>query len=432
VKWIWLLILLLTFLGVKGQVLTQTFIDPCSGKVTVVTVPLANGKTTIVYRGQYRVVTANDITSGALQAWINDLTINYPCPQATVAVTQTVAKAVQQAVAAATSQATSQATSSATSAAAGAAASAAMGATPPPPPPPVAGTPPPPAPSGGGGSAPPPAESKSSPPAQESKSETKTETKSESKSESKEESKSESKEEKSESKSEKKSEEKKESKNSSKSQARVNPIVYSSDFTIAPANDSQLSVIASLGMSQSSLMGNTSWGLSSMIWSTFNQFALSGRYTIMNFNDGKLDNISNFGITGVYLAGTTLGFVTAASIFPFGKWGTTGVNYTFSVAGADEGLALSNNVLLFYTVPVPINKRLTISPDIYLSGSNSGYLTAQQKFVTSNDIGIMGGANFDIALTKRFKFNFALKTSVNTNPIIPQTYMGMIGTKINL
>ncbi len=421
-RWIWLLILLLTFFGVKGQVLTQTFIDPCSGKVTVVTVPIANGKTTIVYRGQYRVVTANDITTGALQAWINNLTINFPCPQATVAVQQTVAGAVQQAVAAATSQATSQATSSATSAAAGAAASAAMGATPPPPPPP-------PAPSGGGGSAPPPAESKSgSPPAQESKSETKTETKSESK----EETKSESKEEKSESKSEKKSESKKESKGSNKSQARVNPIIYSSDFTVSPSVDSDLSIIASLGMSQSSLMGNTSWGLSSMIWSTLNQFALSGRYTIMNFNNGKLDNISNFGITGVYLAGTTLGFVTAASIFPFGKWGTTGVNYTFSVAGADEGMNLSNNILLFYTVPVPINKRLTISPDIYLSGSATGYLTAQQKFVTSNDIGIMGGANFDIALTKRFKFNFALKTSLNTNPIVPQTYMGMIGTKINL
>ena len=397
-KWIWLLILLLTFFGVKGQVLTQTFIDPCSGKVTVVTVPLANGKTTIVYRGQYRVVTSNDITTGALQAWINDLTINFPCPQATLAVTQTVAGAVQQAVAAATSAATSQATSSATSAAASAAVS----------------------------STPAPAASTSS---SSSSSETKTETKSESSSESKSESKEESK---SESKSEKKSESKKESKGSGKSQARVNPIIYSSDFTVAPAADSDLSIIASLGMSQSSLMGNTSWGLSSMIWSTFNQFAVSGRYTMMNFNGGKLDNISNFGITGVYLAGTTLGFVTAASIFPFGKWGTTGVNYTFSIAGADEGMNLSNNILLFYTVPIPISKRLTISPDIYLSGSATGYLTAQRKFVTSNDVGIMTGAAFDIALTKRFKFNFALKTSLNTNPIVPQTYMGMIGTKINL
>ena len=384
------------------------FVDPCSGKVTTVVVPLANGKTTVVYRGQYRVVTANDITTGALQAWINELTINFPCPQATLAVQQTVAAAVQQAVATATSQATAQATSSATAAAASAAASAAVSS-----PPPV--------------STPAPAASGSS--SSSSSSETKTETKSESSSETKSESKEESK---SESKSEKKSESKKESKGSGKSQARVNPIIYSSDFTVAPAADSDISIIASLGMSQSSLMGNTSWGVSSMIWSTLNQFALSGRYTIMNFNDGKLDNISNFGITGVYLAGIPLGFATAASIFPFGKWGTTGVNYTFSVAGADEGLNLSNNILLFYTVPVPVSKRLTISPDIYLSGSSTGYLTAQQKFITSNDVGIMTGASFDIALTKRFKFNFALKTSLNTNPIIPPTYFGMIGTKINL
>lgn len=398
-KWICTILLTLTLSWASAQVLTQTFIDPCSGSVTVVTVPLANGKTTVVYRGQYKVVTANDITTGALQAWINDLTINFPCPQATLAVTQTVSSAVQQAVAAATSAATSQATSSATAAAASAA-SAAVSSPPP--------------------TSTPAAQSESNSSGSSSQSEGNSETKTENNSESKEESKSESK------------SEKKESKSSGKSQARVNPIIYSSDFTVAPAADSDLSIIASLGMSQSSLMGNTSWGISSMIWSTFNQFALSGRYTIMNFNDGKLDNISNFGITGVYLAGTTLGFVTAASIFPFGKWGTTGVNYTFSVAGADEGLNLSNNILLFYTVPVPISKRLTISPDIYLSGSATGYLTAQKKFVTSNDVGIMTGASFDIALTKRFKFNFALKTSLNTNPIVPQTYMGMIGTKINL
>lgn len=380
-KWICVLLLTLTLSWANAQVLTQVFIDPCSGSVTTVTVPIANGRTTIIYRGRFRVVTANDITTGALQAWINDLTINFPCPQATLAVQQTIANAVQQAVATATSQATAQATSSATAAAASAVVST-------------------------------PATSSSS----SSSSETKSESSSETKSESKEESKS----------------EKKESKGSGRSQARVNPIIYSSDFTVVPAANSDLSIIASLGMSQSSLMGNSSWGISSMIWSTLNQFALSGRYTIMNFNDGKLDNISNFGVTGLYLAGTTLGFVTAASIFPFGKWGTTGVNYTFSVAGADKGMNLSNNILLFYTVPVPVSKRLTISPDIYLSGSSTGYLTAQQKFVTSNDVGILTGASFDIALTKRFKFNFALKTSLNTNPIVPPTYFGMIGTKINL
>jgi len=179
-------------------------------------------------------------------------------------------------------------------------------------------------------------------------------------------------------------------------------------------------------------MGNTSWGISSMIWSTFDQFALSGRYTLMNFNEGKLQSISNFGLTGVYLGGNILGFGTGAYIYPLGKYGVSGANYTFSVSGADKGLNLSNNILLFYTVPVKVSKRLTISPDVYLSGSSTGYLTSQKIFVTSDDIGIMTGASFDIAFTKRFKLNFALKTSISSNPSIPQTYFGMIGTKMQL
>jgi len=405
----WLLLLLFLPLLTQAQVLTQTFVDPCSGQVVVVTVPIANGKTTIVYRGKYRVVTANDITTGELQAWINNLTVNFPCPQAEVAVTQTVARAVQQAVAQATSAATSQATSSATSAAASAATSAAVSS-----PPPV--------------STPAPSSSSSSSSSETPKTETKSETKTESKSEEKSESSSESK---SEDKKESKSESKSEKKSSSKSVAKVNPIIYNSDFTIAPTTD-VVSIIASVGMSQSSLMGNTSWGISSMIWSTFDQFALSGRYTLMNFNEGKLQSISNYGITGVYLGGSVLGFATAAYIYPLGKYGVSGANYTFSVAGADNGLNLSNNILLFYTIPVKVSKRLTISPDVYLSGSSTGYLTDQKVFVTGDDIGVMTGFNFDIAFTKRFKFNFALKTSFNTNPIVPQTYMGMIGTKVNL
>lgn len=383
-KWLISIIILTLTTTTYAQTLTQVFVDPCNGKVTTVVVPLAGVKTTVVYRGQYKVVTANDITSGLLQAWINDLTVNYPCPQATIAVTQTVTNAVFQAVAAATTAATATATAAATSAATSAATTAATTA-----------------------AAPAPvAETKTETPAAattESKSETKTETKSESKS-------------------------------SKKSEAKTtssNPIIYSSDFTVAPSSE-VISIIASVGMSQASVMGNSSWGINSMIWSTFDQFALGGRYTLMNFNQGKLESISNFGITGVYLSGNVLGFATAAYILPMGKYGTTGTNYTLSIAGAGEEMNVSNNIMLFYTVPIKINKYVSISPDVYVSGSSTGYLTKQKVFVTSNDIGFLTGASFDIALTKRFRFNFALKTGVNTNSAIPQTYMGMIGTKIQL
>ena len=390
-KWIATIAILILATTTYAQTLTQVFVDPCSGKVTTVVVPLAGGKTTVVYRGQYKVVTASDITSGALQAWINELTVNYPCPQATIAVTQTVANAVSQAVAAATTAATATATAAATSAATSAATTAATTA-----------------------AAPAPvSETKTETPAVESKSETKTESKSEEKSESK-----------GESKSSKKTENKAKSSSS-------NPIIYSSDFTVAPSSE-VISIIASVGMSQASLMGNSSWGINSMIWSTFDQFALGGRYTMMNFNEGKLESISNFGVTGVYLGGNVLGFGTAAYIVPMGKYGTTGANYTLSLASAGEELNVSNNIMLFYTVPIKINRYVSISPDVYVSGSSTGYLTKQKVFVTSNDIGFLTGASFDIALTKRFKFNFALKTGVNTSPAIPQSYLGMIGTKINL
>jgi hypothetical protein len=412
VKWLFTLLLSLTLSWASAQVLTQVYVDPCNGQVLTVTVPINNGAVTVVYRGKAKVVTANDVTSGALTAWINMIN-STPCPQAsttTVIVTQAVAQATQQATQQATAQATQAATAAATSSATANAASAATraaasAAAPPPPPPPS--TPPPPAPAQQG-SAPAPSgggESGSAP-----KTETKTESKPEAKSESKEESKSESKsEEKSEEKSEKKSEEKKSSsKSNNKAAAKLNPIVYSSDLTILDGADSPFSAIMSLGASQSSLQGNISYGLTSMIWSTFDQFALSSRYTMM----GKV--IKNFGLTGVYLQGTTIAFATAAAIKPIGK-GVTGFNYALTYTGE-----FGHGLMAFYTRPFRVNKYLSMSPDIYISNS------------LTKDVGVLTGSGFDVSLSKRFKFNCGLKVSLNTNPDVPMMFMGMIGTKINL
>jgi len=407
VKWILTILLSLTLSWASAQVLTQVYVDPCSGKVLTVTVPINNGTVTVVYRGQYKVVTANDITSGALTAWITSINA-LPCEQqvttvvVTQAVTQAVAQATQQATAqataqatqAATSAATSSATASATSSAASSAASTAASS--------VASSTPAPAASTSSSSS---SSSSSGSSESSSKSETKTESKSEEKSESK-----------SESKSEKKSEDKKSSKGSTKSAARVNPIVYSSDLTIIPDASFNIGAIISLGMSQTSVMGNASYGLTSMIWSTFDQFALSGRYTTMHMDQGKLTHISNFGITAAYIGGNIVSFATIAGIVPLGKWGVGGANYALSYAND----TWSNGLMFFYTKPITFSKRLTISPDIYFS--NSG----------NTDVNVMTGANFDIALTKRFKFNCGLKTSFSTVTDSPQSYMAMIGTKINL
>ena len=397
-KWLGTLILILCFNLANAQVLTQVYVDPCTGQVLTVTVPLSNGTVTIVYRGQSKIVTANDITSGALTAWISMIN-STPCPTTTTttviitqAVTQAVAQATQQATQQATAQATqaataaatSSATASATSAATTAASSAVTAA-------PAPSTP-----------APAPSSSSSSASSSETKTETKTETKSE---ETKSESKSE---EKSESKSEKKSDDKKSSKSSSKAAAKINPIVYSSDLTVLGGPDSPVSAIISLGASQSSLLGNVSYGLTSMIWSSFDQYALSARYTKM----GKA--IFNYGLTGVYLQGNVIAFATAAVIKPIGK-GVTGFNYALTYTGE-----FGNGLMAFYTRPFRVNKYLSMSPDIYLSNS------------LTKDVGVLTGSGFDVSLSKRFKFNCGVKVGFSTNPEAPVMLMTMIGTKINL
>jgi hypothetical protein len=162
----------------------------------------------------------------------------------------------------------------------------------------------------------------------------------------------------------------------------------------------------------------------------------------MHFDEGKLQGISNFGATIAYAFGTKFGFGTYAYIKPLGKWGVTGVNYTLSfaeqayqpdpTAEASSQFSLTSSILLFYTKPFTLNKRLSVSPDIYLSGSPLIYLTKEGSFTESSDMGILTGFGFDYSFTKRFKLNIGLKTSISTNPEVPMLYFAVIGSKINL
>ena len=104
-KYVLTVLLIISSFIVKSQVLTTTIVDPCDGKITTVTVPLANGAVTVVYRGAYRVVTADDITTGALQAWVATMSAVLPCPQQQTVVTNVINNAVTTAVNAASSAA---------------------------------------------------------------------------------------------------------------------------------------------------------------------------------------------------------------------------------------------------------------------------------------------------------------------------------------
>lgn len=193
-----------------------------------------------------------------------------------------------------------------------------------------------------------------------------------------------------------------------------------------------INLIVTGGISQSSMTGASSWGVTGMVWSNLQQFALSSRYTLMNFDNGKLSNISNWGATIASAFGNMFGFVTYAKIFPMGKWGVTGANMTVAFQKSGEEMTSTHSLLLFYTKPIPLNKRFTISPDIYLSGSPVTYFFKQHAWNTSSDMGVLTGFGLDYAITKRFKFNVGAKTSISTNPSVPTLFFAVVGSKVNL
>jgi hypothetical protein len=208
----------------------------------------------------------------------------------------------------------------------------------------------------------------------------------------------------------------------------MNPIIFNSDFTAGQNTDATIGLVLTTGISQSSMTGASSWGVTGMVWSNLQQFVLSSRYTKMNFNGGKLESISNYGLTAAMMYGNFTSFATYAYIYPLGKYGVTGANYTLSYSKDN----LTHSLLFFYTKPFSVSKRLNLSPEVYLSGSPVSYIFEDKSFVISEDMTIISGISSDYLITKRFKLNIGLRSSIATNPQVPILFFMVVGSKINL
>ena len=216
----------------------------------------------------------------------------------------------------------------------------------------------------------------------------------------------------------------------------TNPLIISSDFTTAQNLDKSFTPILNLSMSQSSMTGMSSWGLTSMIWFNFKQFALSGKYTKINFSkNGKLKWVHNINLTSVYSYGNIIGFVGYSGILNAGKWGVTGFNTSAAmtlITGDQKNTFISPSITAFYTKPFTTGKRFTISPELYIISTPLIYSTKEKVTTTDRTFSAFIGSGFDYQITRRFKFNVNYKANMSTNPDFPILSFFLIGSKINL
>ena len=220
-----------------------------------------------------------------------------------------------------------------------------------------------------------------------------------------------------------------------KNGGRSNPVIISSDLTNAQNLDRSYTGIINVGMSQSSMTGTSSWGVNSMIWFDFNQFALTGRYTKIQYNKTrKIKLIHNINLTGVYSYGNILGFLGYSTILNAGKWGVTGINVSAAATKTpdDDNLFMSPSATAFYTKPFKVGKRMILSPELYIISTPLIYSSVDKVTVSDRTFSAFIGTGVDYKISKRFKINMNYKLNTSTNPDFPILSFFLIGSKINL
>jgi hypothetical protein len=363
------LLLMACYSDVTAQSIVQTWTDPCTGAVQTATFPLTGTGVLIMYRGASRTFTAQQAAAGELQAWINQVTVTIPCPTASnPVIAQTTTQTVTQA-------ATQAASSAASGAASGAATSAATSATPAPTSSTTSGS----------------TETTSTGSTEStSSSETSSET-SESSSD--------------------------EQKDNEKEGGASNPIMVASDFTAGQNPDGSLTGLFTVGVSQSSLMGDKSYGATAIVWTSLNQAALSGSYTKMAFKQGKLNGIHNYSATYAYLDGVQLVLTGYTWVKPDEKWGVYGVNTGLITMFMPNGggVNYSTSLVGFWMhPPIEISQRAKLSPQVFLIASPMSYNDIT-KLTTSSVGSIMMGNSMDYMITRRFGATMAHRMLVSPN-----------------
>ena len=149
---------------------------------------------------------------------------------------------------------------------------------------------------------------------------------------------------------------------------------------------------------------------------------------------GKIKFVHNLNLTGAYSYGNVFGFLGYSVIVNAGKWGITGGNVSGAVTKTpeDKNLFISPSVTAFYTKPFQVNRKLTVSPEIYLISTPVVYSSIDKITVTDRYFSGFLGSGFDYQLSKRFKINVNYKANLSTNPEFPILSFFLVGSKINL
>jgi hypothetical protein len=208
-----------------------------------------------------------------------------------------------------------------------------------------------------------------------------------------------------------------------------------SDLTVGQNATGGFTPVISLGVNQASATGESSWGVTSMIWADLKSIAISANRSEMILDKGALKAIKAYSYTIARVNGTNMTFGGYTYIKPHPKYGTMGFNASYiniKLKGTDSyTYSFMSSLTGFWTKPYQINPKTTLSPGVFIMSSPYAYNTGTGSTWNYNISGLVG-CGYSFKISKRFGFQADYKAMVSTVPGSPILSFFLIGSKMQL
>ena len=230
----------------------------------------------------------------------------------------------------------------------------------------------------------------------------------------------------------------KKEKKKKKKQKNTNPPIIVANVSSMENLLGSFDVAMTIGVSRSSLRGDKTYALNSMIWSNLKQYMLMANYSKVFFIKGRPKYVYSTSLMGSKMYST----MTAGSnhsIVRLGEKGSvTGIsagatNIFLNTQISKEGFYLDTSLLSvaltgFFTKPYNFD-RYSISPMVAISSPLFMQDLYSKSVIKNKDLTIITGLSGNYSLTKRFVLNLGINVASNTNKEIKSLLSFTIGSR---
>ena len=196
------------------------------------------------------------------------------------------------------------------------------------------------------------------------------------------------------------------------------------------------------GISQSSLMGDKTYGLNAMVFDNLQQFMLNANYSKVHINkEGRVSRVYSASIGAMKMFSTYMAMMNHSMTFLGKKGSVAGVAFGTSITTNEvdvlDGLLYFDNQFLgvsltgFYTKSFQLTEKIGVSPMLAVSSPFMMFDMYKHTTMWNSDLMMIAGSGFTYRLTQRFGLNVGVNFIESTAPEFPTMKTFTIGGRLS-